>query len=582
MPRVPVLLIVHCCAIGLAFGQDSGIGWKDSLAVDLRAGAPLEGTVTAHGGYVIEKQAASGTAVVAMPFPADRSHQQVLPHTLDVRLVDPGGQPLDAVVKKEIVRYQPHLPEKQLLHVTFDLSKLPSTAHFRWSVSIQLGKGVGPVPVDAAGASPADWLSDAPMIQTRDPGIVAAAQRIRASATPLGLAGATLNFMHGLRRYGQTELTQNDALSMLRTGIGDCVANANLFAALMRANGVPTRAVTGILRMSRGQYMHYQNEYRALNGGWIRVEPQSLQPQTSRANMVDMGLVYPQMEQVGYGFEYFNGVPMLSMAGVEIDANERPVPVANAKLRLAPGLLTIPSRSSLLYMHAAQPVQQARVPLFAPRANYYWRMPTVARPGLGRLSRQAAREGASMAQFFVAYAAKEAITRALGGEGVVDPRELVSRMTGRGFLTSVAAFTGISRGAEHVLTWAGVRASGPLTRAAVLDVVHGARSLGNVSRSLARGALPMSVAMMSLDVIAGRSPKQAAVTVMAYAGTGALIDLAIPLVLGRSVVGWVANVAVLTGKLLAGHYVDRRLQARWSPETPGREGLTGVVRRLAD
>jgi hypothetical protein len=108
-----------------------------------------------------------------------------------------------------------------------------------------------------------------------------------------------------------------DARTFLRTGQGSCTSNANLFAALMRANGVPCR-VYNMIMMGAGQDMHFTNEYWVNGRGWVHVEPQGQEIQTPRTLGIATGIVYPAMDDRADS-PYF-----MSLFGTELDANGRP------------------------------------------------------------------------------------------------------------------------------------------------------------------------------------------------------------------------------------------------------------------
>ncbi|MBE0584434.1 MAG: transglutaminase domain-containing protein, partial [Desulfofustis sp.] len=62
-----------------------------------------------------------------------------------------------------------------------------------------------------------------------------------------------------------------DALSTLKTGIGDCNEHASLFAALARAAGIPTKIAVGVVWQHDAFYYHAWNEV-CLDGTWISLD----------------------------------------------------------------------------------------------------------------------------------------------------------------------------------------------------------------------------------------------------------------------------------------------------------------------
>ncbi|MGI9538504.1 MAG: transglutaminase-like domain-containing protein [Desulfocapsaceae bacterium] len=62
-----------------------------------------------------------------------------------------------------------------------------------------------------------------------------------------------------------------DALSTLKTGIGDCNEHASLFAALSRAAGIPTTIAVGVVYHKQAFYYHAWNEV-CVGGQWISLD----------------------------------------------------------------------------------------------------------------------------------------------------------------------------------------------------------------------------------------------------------------------------------------------------------------------
>ncbi len=320
--------------------------------------------VTAYGGMRLVRRAAVGSATLLLPFPTHGGHQTVDARSLTFQLLDVSGNPLHHAVQ-EVERVDRRLnPLKQMLRVRLDLAAMPEVSQLGWSVAthardVQVDLSAS-IPLPSRRALPADthgWLKHAPMIQTDAPAMAVTAQQIRARAHDLqSLVKETLLEIGRRRMPFEQMLTisdfQNDALSFLETGVGECTAHANLFAALMRKNGVPTRVVTVIQRGGNVQNMHYQNEYYAPGRGWVHVEPgQSQTIQTSRTDGVHTGVVDPRMEQVGHGFLRYAGVHQFSMIGQLVDASDEPLPAPHP-LEVTVGLRT--PRDPSLAIHGAE------------------------------------------------------------------------------------------------------------------------------------------------------------------------------------------------------------------------------------
>lgn len=303
---------------------------------------------TAYGAVRLEKLRTSGIARLLLPYPTHAARQRVLgPPALE--LVAWGGPSLRrAISGHEVVPHPVPNAEKHMLRVDLTLEALPQSAVLGWSVPVELGAHAADlsrsIPLGPARAIPAaavPWTKPSPMIQSQSRQIVDLAQLIRGRAVDLqSLVRETLQEMALRRRpleQWSHEDFQNDALSFLETGKGDCVANANLFAALMRANGVPTRVVSVIQRGTAiVQNMHFVNEYFVPGQGWAHVEPQGLALQTPRTDAVHTGVVTHEMEAHGDGFMHYRGVIRHTLIGQEIDPAG--APTASPALHVSPGL----------------------------------------------------------------------------------------------------------------------------------------------------------------------------------------------------------------------------------------------------
>ena len=124
------------------------------------------------------------------------------------------------------------------------------------AVACEGGSCVVTVDLDAAGgpASEAErkdpsYLAASPMIDPRDPAVRELATRTLADAP-----AATPARLERLRRAASASLPRKNlssafasASEALRTGSGDCTEHAVLLAALLRAQGIPSRVVAGLV-----------------------------------------------------------------------------------------------------------------------------------------------------------------------------------------------------------------------------------------------------------------------------------------------------------------------------------------------
>jgi hypothetical protein len=338
---------------------DTPIG--QAIGVDLSSAHTRPGLAQASGGVVLTTLKKEGNATLMFPFPGDTKHQDTKEDELSLLIVDQHGQPVDdAIISSALTPFRAS-HDKNMLQVELDLSKLPDLAVFRWQIPVevsdQLADLTQPVPLSTLETLPKEtkiWLGSSQTTQTDHPEIQELAAEIRSKASTVQeLVAETLKAIKDNRRQGTDNNFQNDALSFLREGLGDCTAHANLFAALMRANGVPSRAVTGIQRQSSGQNMHYQNEYYMPGHGWIHVEPQGLAIQTPRTGMVQTGLVLPEMEEHGRGFRQYKGVQQFSMIAHEVDANGQIISEENASVQMSEGLLVKNDPRGIANIHGA-------------------------------------------------------------------------------------------------------------------------------------------------------------------------------------------------------------------------------------
>lgn len=134
------------------------------------------------------------------------------------------------------------------------------------------GEGA-PRPVDARTAAPevVEALRAEPLVQSSHPKLRAAAREI------VGDAADTLTAARRIVAWMRTEMTVEraagapSALETLASKRGDCNEWASLFAALARAEGVPTRLAFGLV-WQRGRFRyHAWNEVLA-SRGWVPID----------------------------------------------------------------------------------------------------------------------------------------------------------------------------------------------------------------------------------------------------------------------------------------------------------------------
>jgi hypothetical protein len=306
-----------------------------------------------------------GPVEAVAPFVTVASYQSPRSGQLRVMLVDDNGKDVQPVREIRLEHYPEAFAEKTVLVIDWDVARLPPVVFFRWGLDVTLQDQLldlsVPVSLDqlAQGISPQAqaWLEPAPMIQSDHPAIVGLASTIRKNASTVQeMVTQTLIEKAKVRTPPPSTAPvdfQNDALSFLQTGLGDCVANANLFAALLRANGVPCRVLTVVARGPEGENMHYIDQYFLPGKGWVLTEPQSTELQVPHSYYLDMGVVHPQMEQHGLGFMQYLGVHQFSMIAQEVGSSGEPRTDPGRMLDISPGLVVANMADDWFRIHGA-------------------------------------------------------------------------------------------------------------------------------------------------------------------------------------------------------------------------------------
>jgi hypothetical protein len=127
-------------------------------------------------------------------------------------------------------------------------------------------------------APPADFrrtfareLAAEPLLQTGDPAIVALALRLAGSSRdPATVAARITRWVHDSLEKVVT-ISIPSATQVLRTRRGDCNEHTQLFTALARAAGIPTRIATGLAFVNGRFYYHAWPEIWLRD--WVAVDP---------------------------------------------------------------------------------------------------------------------------------------------------------------------------------------------------------------------------------------------------------------------------------------------------------------------
>lgn len=114
-------------------------------------------------------------------------------------------------------------------------------------------------------------LREEPLLQVNDPQIVALAVRIAGTSRDPRVVAERINrWVHDSLEKAITISVPN-ATQVLRTRRGDCNEHTQLFTALARAVGIPTRIATGVAYVNGKFYYHAWPEVRLRD--WVAVDP---------------------------------------------------------------------------------------------------------------------------------------------------------------------------------------------------------------------------------------------------------------------------------------------------------------------
>ncbi len=114
-------------------------------------------------------------------------------------------------------------------------------------------------------------LREEPLLQVRDPAIIGLALRITGNARDPRVVAERINrWVHDSLEKVIT-LSVPNATQVLRTRRGDCNEHTQLFTALARAVGIPTRIATGVAYVNGKFYYHAWPEVRLRD--WVAVDP---------------------------------------------------------------------------------------------------------------------------------------------------------------------------------------------------------------------------------------------------------------------------------------------------------------------
>ncbi|MBP7550762.1 MAG: transglutaminase domain-containing protein [Gemmatimonadaceae bacterium] len=114
-------------------------------------------------------------------------------------------------------------------------------------------------------------LASEPLLQANDPAIVALALRIAGNERDPRVVAERINRWVHDSLAKEITLSIPNAVQVLRSRRGDCNEHTQLFTALARAVGIPTRIATGLAYVNGKFYYHAWPEIRLRD--WVAVDP---------------------------------------------------------------------------------------------------------------------------------------------------------------------------------------------------------------------------------------------------------------------------------------------------------------------
>lgn len=195
--------------------------------------------------------------------------------------------------------------------------------HFKWESHVLAGPHIEQhipggisLPLNNVPVEAARWLEPTWCCDFRHPDIMQVAREIRESTATADLfIPAMLTRLRTIIQEAEGRVPNLTAVEAL-TAQGSCTSNANLGAALLRANGIPARIIAGYPTWSGALQTHYVVEYWLPEIGW-RVMETSLQKDDRPAyEQIEVAMVLPSdeyEERASARSGAFGGVPYLTL-----------------------------------------------------------------------------------------------------------------------------------------------------------------------------------------------------------------------------------------------------------------------------
>ena len=218
-------------------------------------------------GNVIKEESPAGFVFIQEPEFRAKTVASKSTEILSALAVKPGAPMPDNLAGLEVMRYRLTLPAGS------DFNLDDGRQSFSGGVLSLQKETFATAADDIASSCPgaADNLLASPYIQSAAAEVVAQSEQITA-----GLESGREK-AEALADWVYSELEKRpvlgipDALTTLKSRIGDCNEHASLYAALSRAAGIPTKIVAGVVFHKDAFYYHAWNEV-CLSGQWLSLD----------------------------------------------------------------------------------------------------------------------------------------------------------------------------------------------------------------------------------------------------------------------------------------------------------------------
>jgi len=338
--RYEIVVDVSQDAAWLVFGAllaGDGTAWVDDLAIEVApegvpttaaaVDSPAPGIVEARGSYEITLaespfswlarlfRSESTTTTILVPVMLAYGDQVPLDFKLSVtpperlvsaRIMQVGGNPVAEVV-------------------VGPLGELP--VKLEWTSLVACGPGrFDAIPMEAPmpeswPAETRPWLRSTRCVQSADPSIEAVAKEIRGDSDDvMAIIVSTLKRTRSIYEAQSGRCTELDAVGALSRQ-GSCTSCANLVAALLRANHIPARIVSGYPTWSGPLQTHYIVEAFVPGFGWYPIESTLLLAPWPPYQQAQVAIIPPEHEDRSEPrASVAGGVPYLSLTELTGDA----------------------------------------------------------------------------------------------------------------------------------------------------------------------------------------------------------------------------------------------------------------------